>query len=317
MIVAATAEQIAQAAAHLRRGELVAFPTETVYGLGADALNPEAVKAIFAAKGRPRDHPVIVHLATTEALNDWAAEVPFKARLLAQSFWPGPMTLVLPKRPEVPGEVTGQQPTIALRVPAHPVAQALLRAFGGAIAAPSANRFGHVSPTTAQHVASEFPELPLILDGGPCEVGLESTIVDFSQGEAHILRPGRVSAFEISEVIGYLPEVLGRSEVRVPGTLARHYAPQTPCYLVDTAHPEVNEGVISRRVQPEGAQGYWRTLPDDPVAYGRLLYAALRECDALGLKALWIEVVPEDDAWLAVRDRLSRAAQLLPRGVTR
>jgi L-threonylcarbamoyladenylate synthase len=317
MIVPATPASIHQAAAQLQAGNLVAFPTETVYGLGADALNPAAVRGIFAAKGRPTDHPLIVHLADAMAMSDWALKVPFKARLLAQSFWPGPLTLILPKKDSVPGEVTAQQPTVALRVPAHPVAQALLREFGGGIAAPSANRFGHISPTTAQHVVREFPDLPLILDGGPCEVGLESTIVDFSQGEACILRPGRVSAFEMSEVIGYLPAVVDYSEVRAPGTLARHYAPVTPSYLVECASPKADDGVISRRSRPEGVKGHWQTMPDDPLAYGQALYATLREIDALKLSVLWIEVVPESDDWLAVRDRLTRATQPLSEEVSK
>lgn len=317
MIVSATPASIHQAVEHLQAGILVAFPTETVYGLGADAMNPAAVKRIFEAKGRPTDHPLIVHLADAMAISDWTSEVPFKARLLAQSFWPGPLTLILPKKDSVPGEVTAQQPTVALRVPAHPVAQALLKEFGGGIAAPSANRFGHISPTTAQHVASEFPDLPLILDSGPCEVGLESTIADFSQGEARILRPGRVTAFEISEVIGYLPVVVNHSDVRAPGTLARHYAPVTPSYLVDCASPKADDGVISRRPRPEGAKGHWLTLPDDPLSYGQALYATLREIDALELNALWIEAVPESDDWLAVRDRLTRATQPFTEGIAR
>lgn len=314
MIVAATADTIAQAAAHLRRGELVAFPTETVYGLGADAASPAAVQKIFAAKGRPRDHPVIVHLAGQEQLDAWGV-VPPAAQQLAERFWPGPLTLVVPKRPAVPAEVTGGQPTVALRAPAHPVAQALLTAFGGGIAAPSANRFGRISPTTAQHVAEEFPELALILDGGPCAVGLESTIVDCTQTPVRILRPGGISAEALAELIGYPPELAQRAQLRVPGMLARHYAPRTPCYLVAQAQPQADEGVISRRARPIGVPGRWRTLPDEPAAYGRQLYAALRELDTLGLKAIWVEAVPEDDAWLAVRDRLRRAAQ--PEGVHR
>lgn len=307
MIVPATPDEIARAAERLRRGELVAFPTETVYGLGADAANPEAVARVYRAKGRPSGHPLIVHLAEGAALEAWASEVPHPVRRLGERFWPGPLTVILPRRAGVAEVAAGGQPTIGLRVPAHPVAQALLRAFGGGLAAPSANPFGRISPTTAAHVEQAFPDV-LVLDGGACGVGLESTIVDFTAGEARILRPGRIDAAALEAVLGYAPPVVARSAVRAPGTLARHYAPQTPTFLVERAAPGADEGVLARRPRPPGAEGVWLVLPDDPEGYARHLYAALRAADARGLRTLWVEAVPEDEAWLAVRDRLARAA---------
>ena len=205
-----SAAAIAEAAALLRAGELVGMPTETVYGLAADALNPEAVNKIFAAKGRPADHPLIVHLPSAEHLPQWAAAIPKDVIALARAFWPGPLTLILKRTPEVPDEVTGGQDTVGVRVPSHPVALALLRAFDGGLAAPSANRFGRISPTTAAHVHEELGErVALILDGGACEVGIESTILDFSRDAPEILRPGAISPEDIARVIGRRPRVRG------------------------------------------------------------------------------------------------------------
>jgi L-threonylcarbamoyladenylate synthase len=244
----AQSQDIARAAALLRAGELVAFPTETVYGLGADARNPEAVAKVFAAKGRPADHPLIVHLASADALDAWATDIPAYARKLARSLWPGPLTLILKKQRRVPDAVTGGQDTVGLRVPAHPLALQLLQAFAGAdnggIAAPSANRFGRISPTTAQHVRDEFQlalgdRVVMVLDGGPCDVGIESTIVDCSRGGPVLLRPGAISAGRIAAVCGRFPVSAGQpsapNEAPVPrasGTLAAHYAPSTPLLLV-------------------------------------------------------------------------------------
>ncbi|MDR2926485.1 MAG: threonylcarbamoyl-AMP synthase, partial [Azoarcus sp.] len=251
-----SASAIRQAVEHLLAGELVALPTETVYGLGADAANPEAVARIFAAKGRPASHPLIVHLASAAALAQWAEEIPPGAQDLASAFWPGPLTLILKKQPWVPLAVTGGQASIGLRVPAHPLALALLAAFAaarspaaGGIAAPSANRFGRVSPTTAAHVREELGnKVSLILDGGACEVGIESTIVDFSRPEPEILRPGAIRPEDIARVLGVLPRVRGRaagkteeheayeaSVPRVSGSLAAHYAPLTPLKKVKSA----------------------------------------------------------------------------------
>lgn len=268
-----TAVAIAEAAALLRAGELVGMPTETVYGLAADALDPAAVNKIFAAKGRPADHPLIVHLPSAEHLPQWAAAIPKDALALARAFWPGPLTLILKRTPDVPDEVTGGQDTVGVRVPAHPVALALLRAFDGGLAAPSANRFGRISPTTAAHVQEELGErVALILDGGACEVGIESTILDFSRDVPEILRPGAIGPEDIARVIGRRPRVRGealpevdemvagqgragdasaaatrvvalaeatsgsvQSAPRVSGALAAHYAPRTPLRLVEPA----------------------------------------------------------------------------------
>jgi len=307
---------IAEAAKLLRAGQLVAFPTETVYGLGADASQPQAVARIFAAKGRPADHPLIVHLASREALPLWAAEIPADAQKLAERFWPGPLTLILKKRPAVPAAVTGGQDSVGLRVPAHPVALALLRAFGGGIAAPSANRFGRISPTTAAHVAHEFPEgLPLILDGGPCQVGIESTIVDFTSGTAVLLRPGGANLSELAAALGYAPGAPTSAAPRASGTLAQHYAPHTPADLVpaaalDALDPAASDtlAVLARREAPAHFAGLWLRAPDNAAAYATQLYAALRLMDAAGVARILVEAPPLGPDWEAVNDRLRRAS---------
>jgi L-threonylcarbamoyladenylate synthase len=305
----------------LRAGGLVAFPTETVYGLGADATNPAAVARIFAAKGRPADHPLIVHLASVAQVAEWADEVPASARALARAFWPGPLTLVLHRSTRVPDCVTGGQDTVGLRVPSHPVAHELLQRFGGGVAAPSANRHGRVSPTRAEHVREELGErVDLVLDGGDCEVGLESTIVGCSDGEVTLLRPGHITRSDLEQVVG--PVRLPSSRVpRVPGSLRSHYAPATPVELVtrkaigSLARGEDAAGiaVLAPRPKPSGAAVLaWRELPADPRGYGRGLYAALRELDALGAGRILVERVPPGDAWAAVADRLERAARRDP-----
>ncbi|HEX8954825.1 MAG TPA: L-threonylcarbamoyladenylate synthase, partial [Burkholderiaceae bacterium] len=232
----ATEDAIKVAARLLEAGSLVAFPTETVYGLGADAENPQAVAAIYAAKGRPSNHPVIVHLAPEADLSYWAAEIPEYAKKLVAAFWPGPLTLILKRAAHVPAAVSGGQDSIGLRCPSHPVAQALLREFKGGkggVAAPSANKFGHVSPTTAQHVRDEFhDELPCILDGGQSEVGIESTIVDLSRGGVALLRPGGIGAERIEAVLGVKPAAPDATAPRVSGALESHYAPATPVVVV-------------------------------------------------------------------------------------
>ncbi|MBX6318381.1 L-threonylcarbamoyladenylate synthase [Pigmentiphaga sp.] len=321
-ILPPTPEAIAEAADLLRAGQLVGMPTETVYGLAANASDPDAVARIFSAKGRPNDHPVIVHVAAGDDLSRWAAHVPGAARRLMDAFWPGPLTLILPRAPGVPDAVTGGQDTVGLRCPSHPVAQALLAAFGGGVAAPSANRFGRISPTTARHVADEFgAAVPLVLDGGPCEVGIESTIVDVSGELPLLLRPGHISALALSEVLG--TAVLTRSQMddrravpRVSGSLSAHYAPRTPLKLVhaDRLPGEVaaaraqgrSVGVWSKR-DPGGA-AVWVEAPADPEGYAHALYATLRELDARGLDVLMLEQPPETLEWSAVRDRLGRAA---------
>jgi L-threonylcarbamoyladenylate synthase len=319
--VNAAAPDIDRAVRTLRAGGLVAFPTETVYGLGADASNPEAVARIFSAKGRPADHPLIVHLASAAQVADWAGDFPGPARALAAAFWPGPLTLVLRKAPRVPDAVTGGQDTVGLRVPSHPVAHELLRRFGGGVAAPSANRHGRVSPTRADHVREELGErVDLVLDGGDCEVGLESTIVGCDGEVVSLLRPGQITRHDLEEVVGRVHAPAARAP-RVPGSMRSHYAPATPVEIeeggaIDRRCRERDAAamaVLARRPRPPGcAVRAWRGMPADPGGYGRALYAALRELDALGAARIVVEKVPEGDAWAAVADRLMRAARRDP-----
>ena len=314
---------IARAVALLRAGELVALPTETVYGLGADALNPAAAAKIFAAKGRPADHPLIVHLPDAEALPYWAASIPKEAIALARAFWPGPLTLILKRSDEVPDIITGGQDTVGLRVPNHPVALQLLKAFGSGIAAPSANRFGRISPTTAEHVREELGNsVALVLDGGPCQVGIESTILDLSRGTPEILRPGAISPDAIAAVIGRTPAVRSQPQggtPRVSGSLEAHYAPRTPLRIV--AHERLRDVLNMQRhkgarcaviatSQPALADQphAWRLLPADPTGYAHDLYAALRESDAAGANLIVLEAPPATPEWAAINDRLRRAA---------
>jgi len=301
-----------EAVAALRAGELVVMPTETVYGLAADASNPSAVAKIYALKGRPVGHPLIVHLAHAGWLSDWAASVPVAAARLAAAFWPGPLTLILPKQAHVSENVTGGQASVGLRVPAHPVAQQLLQAFRGGIAAPSANRYGRVSPTSAGDVREEFGDrTPLLLDGGRCVLGLESTIVSFV-GEPLLLRPGGVSRTSIEALIGPIRQAAQGEGPRASGTTLAHYSPGTPVRLVGAAIAEASAdagvAVLARRASPEGFRGVWCRAPEDAEAYGRELYATLRRLDHLGLREILVEEVPKDPRWDAVRDRLTRAA---------
>jgi L-threonylcarbamoyladenylate synthase len=312
---------VARAVAVLEGGGLVAFPTETVYGLGADAASEAAVARIFAAKGRPRAHPLIVHLADAAQLDDWAIEIPETARRLAGAAWPGPLTLILRKGPRVAAAVTGGAPTVGLRVPAHPVAQALLRGFGGGIAAPSANRFGAVSPTTAEHVARELGDaVDYLLDGGACEVGVESTIVDLSRGHPVVLRPGGLPREDIEPITGPLgaPDA---GAPAAPGTLESHYAPQAE--LIAVAPGEVPAAVAAARARgasvavlaPAGEFRAWpalpahaRPLPDDLPGIARALYAALRDLDAAEFDVVIAALPPAVGLGEAVGDRLRRAA---------
>ncbi|UCV12324.1 threonylcarbamoyl-AMP synthase [Dechloromonas denitrificans] len=315
-----------RAVALLQGGELVGLPTETVYGLGADAANPAAVAKIFAAKGRPADHPLIVHLAGHDAVDHWAEQVPAVAWELMETFWPGPLTLILKKQAWVPDAVTGGQDTVGLRVPGHPVALELLRRFAAVaglhagIAAPSANRFGRISPTSAAHVAEELGDrIPLILDGGPCKVGIESTIVDCSRGEPVVLRPGHISPEHLQAVLGRCPNIETASGApRVSGSLAAHYAPQTPMRLVAgerlldflnaQRHKGDTCGVISHSQPPQAGMPHpWRMLPADPVGYAHDLYAALRDMDHANVSLIAVEALPASPDWAAVSDRLRRA----------
>jgi len=300
----------------LRRGGLVAFPTETVYGLGADASNPAAVARIYRVKGRPAGHPVIVHIGDAGQLSRWADEIPEHAAKLAARFWPGPLTLVLRRASGVGDELTGGQETIGLRIPGHPVALALLREFGGGIAAPSANRFGRISPTSAEHVRSDLgSDVDMILDGGPCEIGIESTIVDLSRGRPVLLRPGRILAEDIAEALGVAPGSPGSDAPRAPGTLASHYAPRKPLRLVGSREWELRmraespgRGVMSFRARPPGDRSViWINAPSDPERYGHDLYANLRALDSSGCEEILVEAPPVSAEWTAIRDRLSRA----------
>jgi L-threonylcarbamoyladenylate synthase len=318
-----TPDAIAEAAARLRAGGLVAFPTETVYGLGGDAADAAAVRRIFEAKGRQADHPVIVHLAHADHLRHWARDVPDRALALARAFWPGPLTLILPKARHVLGVVTGGQDSVGLRVPAHPVARALLAAFarlgGHGIAAPSANRFGHVSPTTAAHVADDLgAAIDVILDGGASEVGIESTIVAFAGDVPMLLRPGGIGPKAIAEVLGFPLQAADGSAPRASGTLAAHYAPNTRTLLVpaDALHAmlaqhetrEERIAVLARsQREPEGFDGTWIIGPGDPAGYAHALYANLRALEASHADVILVESIPTTPEWLAVRDRLSRA----------
>jgi len=303
---------IAEAVAILRGGGLLAIPTETVYGLAADARNPEAVARIFALKGRPSDHPLIVHIASPDAIEAWASTIPESATQLATHFWPGPLTLILKKRSDVPDAVTGGQETVGLRSPDHPLTLSLLRAFGGGLAAPSANRFGRISPTSASHVRDEFGEnAPPILDGGPCPVGIESTIVDLSQSPPRILREGHIRR---EQLLPFLPELqsgLVTASPRVSGSLDAHYAPRTPMRmlerrrLIEVAADEPHCVLLALESLPSGTQGI--SLPIQSEAYAQGLYAALRELDSRNAACILIEQPPSGPDWLAVNDRITRA----------
>ncbi len=311
-----TATAMADAAANLLAGGLVAFPTETVYGLGADACNADAVARIYAVKGRPADHPLIVHIASMASLGDWADDVPWYAILLARDFWPGPMTLVV-KRSGLAGDfVTGGQDTVGVRVPDHPVALGLLEAFeragGKGVAAPSANRFGNVSPTTAQAVSDELgdylAEGDQILDGGACDVGVESTIIDCTSEVPKILRPGAITAQMIAESTGL--EVVGvveESAIRVSGSLEAHYAPEAKVLLYEV--PMAGQGFIAHaNIQtPEGVIRL--ASPQNDEEFARVLYAALRAADEQGLETIVVEQPEGEGIAVAIRDRLMRASK--------
>ncbi len=304
--------EIRRAAEILRAGGLVAFPTETVYGLGADASNAKAVARLYATKGRPADHPVIVHFESAERAFTWANQVPQTARKLADRFWPGPLTLILKRSKLAKDFVTGGQDSVGLRVPSHPVAHELLEMFQGGIAAPSANRFGLVSPTTAAHVRADLgDDVDLVLEGGPSEVGIESTIVDLSTGSAVLLRPGAISREDLEQLLN-LKEA-GLSSPRHSGGLERHYAPRTPARLVAKHDLDKEIEKLKQRVavlafsRPDERVDYWLRMPRKPGAYAQKLYAALRELDTAGCKQILVETPPDTADWAAVRDRLQKA----------
>lgn len=317
---------ITQAAQVLAAGGLVAFPTETVYGLGADAANDGAVAGIFAAKGRPSDHPLIVHVPDAAAVTRFAAAVPPVAQRLMQAFWPGPLTLILPRRPEAGRAAAGGQDSIGLRCPAHPVAHALLLACAAAepavfgVAGPSANRFGRVSPTAAAHVASEFGDDLLVLDGGATTVGIESAIVDCTRGVPVLLRPGTLTRAQIESACGerlWLPDEMPGAAPRASGTLESHYAPQAKVRLMDAKNlqaaldvlgPDAVAIAVYARSPLRTRSPHYRRMPDDAIETARQLFAVLRDFDAAGVKLIWIETPPDAPEWEGVRDRLRRAS---------
>jgi L-threonylcarbamoyladenylate synthase len=313
-------QEILDAVEALRAGELVAFPTETVYGLGANANDPEAVRKIFQVKGRPATHPVIVHIDDPRYLQRWVRELSEAGMKLAEAFWPGPLTLVAKRAPAVNDVVTGGQDTVAIRVPSHPVAQQLLNTFGGGIAAPSANRYGRVSPTRAEHVREEFgDEVKIIIDGGDCKVGLESTIISCVDEVPRILRPGSITLSQLRAVCPDIEMGPSPNAPRVPGSTARHYSPSTPVNVVPSRRLEqvMNEftgnfekvAVLAMR-PPGTANPYmtWINAGSRPDLYARQLYANLRTLDKSGAKIILVEEVPDEEKWEAVRDRLRRAA---------
>jgi L-threonylcarbamoyladenylate synthase len=343
-------DAIAQAARLLEEGKLVAIPTETVYGLAADADNPAAVAAIFSAKGRPSNHPLIVHVARDADLSHWAIDIPPVAQQLIAAFWPGPLTLILKRAPGVDDVITGGQDSIGVRCPSHPIAQALLKLFRGGqggIAAPSANRFGRVSPTTAQHVIDELGEpgvgpVSAVLDGGPCEVGIESTIIDLTRLDTQgpvLLRPGQISVHQLEKVLGRPLATTDHVAPRVSGSLDAHYAPRTPLALIErealaetmaalrakqrqvvslvivkevvqttALQPEIlqTEGLQSESLDREGV--FTTLMPSDPQAYAQALYAQLRALDQVGADLILVEQPPKTTAWQGINDRLQRAA---------
>jgi L-threonylcarbamoyladenylate synthase len=322
-------QAIVEAARRIQAGALVGFPTETVYGLGADASSDQAVAGIFSAKGRPAEHPLIVHVAEAAQVHDYASSVPPFAARLMKAFWPGPLTVILPRRAGIASAAAGGQNSIGLRCPAHPVALAFLKAcleLGvRGVAGPSANRFGRVSPTTAQHVQQEFGDDLLVLDGGPCAVGIESSIVDCTRGQPVLLRPGVLTRAQLEAACG--EPVLDKNELsqqagdapRAPGTMAAHYAPNAKVRLMradaiqtaldllgqDAAHIAVYARSI---VRIASTQVLYRRMPDDAAATAQQLFAVLRDFDAKGVKLIWIEHPPEAAQWDGVRDRLGRAA---------
>lgn len=317
-MVRASQTEIEQAVEALRAGDLVVFPTETVYGLGANAANPAAVRKIFEVKGRPPDHPVIVHLDDPRYLHRWVSEVPAVAEQLAAKFWPGPLTLILPKADNVNDIVTGGQNSIGIRIPSHPMAQQLLNAFGGGIAAPSANRFGRLSPTKPEHVRDELGDaVQVILDGGDSPIGLESTIVSCLDNQARLLRPGFITRSQLEQVVG--PLAVGGPVPRAPGDREVHYAPSTPLEIVASDDLEVRAGEIVAREEkvavlamrpPLQTQRHmtWINAGKKPETYAHNLYNHLRTLDRTGCVRIFVQSLPAEERWAAILDRLQRAS---------
>lgn len=325
-------KQLETALALLRKGRLVALPTETVYGLAADASNEDAVAKIFHAKGRPSNHPVIVHIGSVNQLNEWATDIPDYAYKLAKAFWPGPMTLILKKQTQVLETITGGQDSVGIRIPSHPIMQKVLQHFHGGLAAPSANRFGHISPSLAKHVKESLGDkVDLIIDGGATSVGIESTIIDCTQDHPGILRPGMITADEIEKSTG-LTLLQNHSEtLRVSGNLKSHYAPGTKTYLVSTkeliqhiesnpsaviisrSKPIINKVIVhdarlpTRQAQHDGKQ-HWIIMPSDAQAYAHCLYEQLHYADQLDCDVILVENVPGTALWSGINDRLQKAS---------
>ena len=309
----------------LAAGELVAFPTETVYGLGADAGSDAAVRRIFAAKGRPADHPLIVHVADASGVAEFAASIPPFAQRLMDAFWPGPLTLILPRRPGMGTAAAGGQDSVGVRCPAHPVAHALLLACRTALppihglAGPSANQFGRISPTTALHVQAEFGHALLVLDGGPCSVGIESSIVDCTRGAPVLLRPGVLTRDSIEQACGKRLVAVDADAPRASGTLESHYAPRAKLRMMDAralqtaldllGSEAAHIAIYSRAIlRSRSSQVLRRRMPDDAVETARQLFAVLRDFDAQGVRLIWVEIPPTAPEWEGVRDRLQRAS---------
>jgi L-threonylcarbamoyladenylate synthase len=287
-----------------------------VYGLGADASSASAVSRLYRVKRRPIDHPVIVHFASAQSAFEWAREVPGEAKALAQRFWPGPLTLILKRADKAKDFITGGQDTVGIRVPSHPVARDLLRSFGKGVAAPSANLFGLVSPTSAAHVREDLGEdADLVLEGGPSEVGIESTIIDLSGSTAFLLRPGRITKRQIEEALGQEVAEKTSASPRHSGGLERHYAPRTPARLIPSYDLDKEIARLKEKVavlafsRPDERVDYWLRMPRDPHDYARKLYGALRELDGAGCEEILVEAPPEAPEWAAVRDRLQRACR--------
>jgi len=321
-------EAILEAARRIQAGGLVGFPTETVYGLGADASSDKAVAGIFEAKGRPSDHPLIVHVADAAHVEAYASSVPPFAARLMKAFWPGPLTVILPRKEGVAAAAAGGQDSIGLRCPSHPVALAFLKACDTGVAGPSANRFGRVSPTNAKHVQQEFGDSLLVLDGGPCDVGIESSIVDCTRGRPVLLRPGILTRAQLEAACG--EAVLGKEEFeqqalgagdapRASGTLEAHYAPDAKVRLMDAVPIQTALDLLGAEaahiavyarsiVRIKSDKVLYRRMPDDALATAQQLFAVLRDFDAKGVKLIWIENPPADAGWDGVRDRLQRAA---------
>ena len=301
-------DDIQKAVKLLRSGELVVFPTETVYGLGANALDPAAVRKIFALKGRPATSPLIVHVSSIEQARELASEWPEDAERLAREFWPGPLTIVVPKKSVIPGEVTAGLPTVGLRMPRHPMALAFLREAGLPVAAPSANRFTQLSPTTAQHVREAFgDDTPFLLDGGPCEVGLESTVIAVTKDGLEVLRPGMAFVDDAAPVAPATEPEQDASH-RSPGQHKKHYSPRTRVLLVNRGHlPQQGRGAYLWFSYNSKA-GWKLRMPEQPEAYAAKLYSVLHDLDREGYDWIAVELPPNEPAWAAIRDRLTRAA---------